>query len=70
MVRALECQSVSAAERVEVMSDTEIKQKVIEKLTRRQLFIICLFLILCGCVVGVAAAIYAPGALAAIWGAL
>ncbi len=69
MVRALECQSVSAAERVEVMSDT-VKQKVIEKLTRRQLFIICLFLILCGCVVGVAAAIYAPGALAAIWGAL
>lgn len=52
------------------MSDTEIKQKVIEKLTRRQLFIICLFLILCGCVVGVAAAIYAPGALAAILGAL
>ena len=52
------------------MSDTEIKQKVIEKLTRRQLFIICLFLILCGCAVGVAAAIYAPGALAAIWGAL
>lgn len=51
------------------MSDT-VKQKVIEKLTRRQLFIICLFLILCGRVVGVAAAIYASGALAAIWGAL
>lgn len=52
------------------MSDMEIKQKVIEKLTRRQLFIICLFLILCGCVVGVVAAIYAPGVLAGIIGGL
>lgn len=52
-----------------MMYDTEIKRKLIEKLTRRQLFIICLLLILCGGVVGVCAAIYAPAALAALWGA-